>query len=284
MRSFILFILLLLFFKNAAAQATDTLTNEKVVKLLKAGFSKDVLKSKISASTTKFDVSTDGLIKLKKAGVSDDIINHMISKPTESNNSTPNQNSNQGNQVSSNLNLASGIYYKTIKPEYMEIEPSVLTGDKSDRTIQAIFGGVFNSKNSATLSGKKSSFDIFENSPVFTFVFDTASKGNLNDDNNRWFSNARSPKEFLIVKMTVNIKKNSREILVGKDNAFNSNSGIDDKFVIQFISKKLSNGVYEVVPEKPLSEGEYCIMFAQGIKRGESSKVFDFSILAKKAF
>jgi len=286
MRSFILCISILFLVTNSEAQTTDTLTNEKVIKLLKTGFSKDVIKSKISASVTNFDVSTDGLIALKKAGVPDDIVNHMISKPPELNSTTANQNKSRNNPApaSSHLSLASGIYYKTGKTEYLEIEPSILTGAKSDRAAQAIFGPIFNSKNSATLSGKKSGFEILENSPTFTFVFDTTTTNSLNNDNNRWFSNARSPKEFLLAKLTVNMKKNSREIIVGKDNAFNSNSGIDDKYVIQFTSKKLLNGVYEIVPEKPLPEGEYCIMFAQGIKTGESSKVFDFSIVAKKAF
>ena len=39
------------------SQGTDTLTNGNIIKLHKAGFSKEILKSKILSSSAKFDVS-----------------------------------------------------------------------------------------------------------------------------------------------------------------------------------------------------------------------------------
>jgi hypothetical protein len=56
----------------------DTLTNETVLKLLKAGFEPSVIIIKIKHSPVKFDVSTDGLIKLNSNGVPADVINAMI--------------------------------------------------------------------------------------------------------------------------------------------------------------------------------------------------------------
>jgi hypothetical protein len=51
-----------------------------------------------------------------------------------------------------------------------------------------------------------------------------------------------------------------------------------------FSLKKISKGVYEVQPKEPLSNGEYCFMFASGMREGEINKVFDFSIKQKKGF
>jgi hypothetical protein len=265
----------------ANAQLADTLTNEKIIKLFKAGFSNDVLKSKIAASVSKFDVSIDGLISLKKAGISDDVINRMIAKPEQFNN-TATANTNIQTNPQGRLNLESGIYYKTFKEEYLEIEPSVLSSTKSNNAAQYFISGLINSKLKVSISDKQSSFQINEYSPKFIFVFDTTQKNNLNNDNNQWFTNARSPKEFLLVRLDVT--SNSREITVGKSNAVGENMGINEKSVMRFTSKKCYNGTYEIMPELPLADGEYCIMFSQGIKKGQSTKVFDFSIKSKKAF
>jgi hypothetical protein len=214
------------------------------------------------------------MLKLKNAGVSFDVINLMLLKPAGTMENKM-QFVESGDEKKG-INLASGIYYYSPFSEYLEIEPSVLTSGKSNGAAQLFISRLINSKQKATLSGNHSSFEISEYSPKFVFVFDTTQKVNLNNDNNQWFTSARSPKEFLLVKM--NKSGNSREIVVGKANIVSSSSGIDDKFIVPFSVKKLHKGFYEIQPEKSLSKGEYCIMFSQGIKKGESSKVFDFTI------
>ena len=265
--------------------AQEVLTNAKIIELHRAGFSKEILKSKIQSSPSNFDVTIDGLMKLKKSGVPDDVINMMIAKPEQSNNITTtknttttnnNANASQTRSQIRALNLSSGIYYKNPQGQYTEIEPSGLTGTKSNNAAQIFISSLINSKLKATLSGKAASFAINESIPKIVFIFDTTQRSNLNNDNNQFFNNARSPKEFILVKMDVTT--NAREITIGKSNLVAENAGIDDKSVYHYSTQKISNGVYEIVPEKPLPEGEYCIMFSQGMKRGESTKAFDFSI------
>ena len=65
MRITVLVTIVLLAFNHVAAQ--EVLTNAKIIDLHKAGFSKEILKSKIQTSTCNFDVSVDGMMKLKKA-------------------------------------------------------------------------------------------------------------------------------------------------------------------------------------------------------------------------
>lgn len=266
---------------SSYSQKADTLTNEMVIKLYKAGFNKDVLKSKIQASITNFDMSIDGMMALKKAGIPDEIINFMLSAPANTNPAIVIQSTvTTQSATTTSLNLSSGIYYKNEAGEYLEIEPSILTSTKSNAAAQLLISSLINAKTKATLSGKQSSFEIPEAKPTLIFVFDTTNKSSLNMDNNMFFSTARSPKEFLLVELEIN--KNSREITVGKGNLVEQNFGIDDKYVVHFSTKKLSNGVYEVIPQSELKKGEYCIMFAQGIKQGQSNKVFDFSITKEK--
>jgi hypothetical protein len=60
----------------------EILTNDSVIKLLKAGFSDDVVLASINAKSGQFDTSTDGLITLKAAGASEKVISAMIAKPS----------------------------------------------------------------------------------------------------------------------------------------------------------------------------------------------------------
>jgi hypothetical protein len=54
------------------------MTNQDVIKLVKAKISEDLIIAKIRQSKTKFDVSVDGLVALKEAGVSDNLIAVMM--------------------------------------------------------------------------------------------------------------------------------------------------------------------------------------------------------------
>lgn len=284
MKSIILisFIPLLLISSILKAQTSDTLTNEKILKLYKAGFGKDILKSKIQNSPTSFDVSIEGMLSLKKTGLPDEIINDMITKSSSDIAATVSASKTASIQNTEGVNLASGIYYIQEPGKYLEIEPSILTSSKTNGAAQLFVSGLINAKVKASLSGSQSSFSVSETSPKFLFVFDTTSKGSLNDDNNQWMNTARSPKEFLLVELEQ--EKKSRDITIGKSNIVKADFGINDKLVVAFSVTKLSNGVYEVAPEKPLVATEYCFMFAQGIRQGQSNKVFDFSVQTKKGF
>lgn len=256
----------------------DTLTNESIIKLHQLGFSKDVLKSKIQSSLTKFDVSIDGLTSLKGANIPDEVISAMIEKSSVS---TTDIAENNVHIVSDKvLTLESAIYYKTPKSEYTEIEPSVLTATKTNTAAQFFVSSLINAKLKVSIGGKHSALEIKEKLPRIIFVFDSTIKRNINDDNVQWLSSARSPKEFVLVKLSVLSK--SRELTVGKENAVNAESGIDEKAIIKFKTQKLYKGIYEITPDEPLKDGEYGIMFSQGYKVGQSSKIFDFSINTEK--
>lgn len=63
-----------------AAPAGPTLTNDNVLKLVKAKLPESVIIKKIANSNCAFDTDPDALIKLKQAGVSEGVINAMVDK------------------------------------------------------------------------------------------------------------------------------------------------------------------------------------------------------------
>jgi len=60
--------------------AQQTMNNDAVIKLVKAGLSEDLIISTINSQPGAYDTTTDGLIALKKAGVSDKVVGAIVTK------------------------------------------------------------------------------------------------------------------------------------------------------------------------------------------------------------
>lgn len=60
--------------------AQQALTNDSVIKLVKAGLSDDLIVSTVNAQAGTYDTSTDGIIALKTAGVSDKVVAAIVAK------------------------------------------------------------------------------------------------------------------------------------------------------------------------------------------------------------
>ncbi len=59
-------------------QPKHVLTNEEITKMVKGGFTDDVIVALVESSDTDFDVSIDGLTALKEAGVSGKVMEAML--------------------------------------------------------------------------------------------------------------------------------------------------------------------------------------------------------------
>jgi hypothetical protein len=62
--------------------AQQSMSNDSVIKLVRAGLSDDLIISTINASPGAYDTSADGLIALKKAGASDKVVASIVTKAT----------------------------------------------------------------------------------------------------------------------------------------------------------------------------------------------------------
>jgi hypothetical protein len=75
--------LLALFLTLAPALlAQNTLTNDAVIKMTKAGLSDELIVTTVNASQSRFDTSADGLIALKTGGVTDKVVSAILLKAT----------------------------------------------------------------------------------------------------------------------------------------------------------------------------------------------------------
>jgi hypothetical protein len=269
---YVIVILFLILSVSGITQTGQSVTNQTIIDLHKAGLGKEVLLSKIQTSTCVFDLSTDALIKLKNEKVPEEVITAML---TKSSSPSPSQEQNTINGVL--IPTSSGLYYLSDK-SYIEIDPSVLTNQKAGGlgvALKLSVSGLFNSKQKASLSGPDANTQLITQSPTFLFVFDTTS-GGFNNSSTAW-STVQSPNEFFLVKLEA--QKKERELTIGKGNSVKEEIGIDNDIKVSFTSRKIKKGVYEVLPTNTLKKGEFCFMFAaSSMYGGQTHKVYDFGV------
>lgn len=79
----LLFLSLCLVAPSVPISAQEVLTNDAVVKMVRAGLPESVIVAKIRSSQTKFDVGTDALIALREAGVPDKVLEAIVMPPAQ---------------------------------------------------------------------------------------------------------------------------------------------------------------------------------------------------------
>ncbi len=259
----------------SASFAQETVNNQTIIDLQKAGMSKTIITSKINGSNCTFDISTNGLIALKKGGVPDDIISLIMDKantPPPASNDQNNNSNNNNNSQGGETSLAPGLYYfDASQNQYLEIDAAALSNNKSGGLGESALRSVsplFNAKIKESISGTEANLKVKNTKPLFVFVIDV--------DNGKSGPNVRSPNEFMLVKMKQG--KNDRELVVGKANSIGSDQGIDDKQKVQFTYSKVQRGLYEVSPNATLLVGEYCFIYITPSDQGPSYNAYDFSI------
>ncbi len=124
------------FFTFVAAQS-ETITNDEVVLMSRAGLNEELILRKIKESSAKFNTSARDLIDLKKSDVSDRIIEDMMNK--RSSNETARANSKQGysdsSELSDPLSANPTSFGNTSRKDYVRI---VLSDDEALRNAKTI--------------------------------------------------------------------------------------------------------------------------------------------------
>ncbi|MBA3693146.1 MAG: hypothetical protein H0W77_06865, partial [Acidobacteria bacterium] len=184
---FLQFFLVVAFCLGAAfiAQAQDeTMTNEEVISLTKAGLNKSLIVDKIRTSKSKFDLSTDALIKLKKAGVDDDVVAEMLrtkgGATTASSVAPVGTASGNPNDPMSPHDF--GIYMfeeKNGEKTMTQLMPNVSAQNRTGGGLTAAITpfGLGKTKTKANLPDITAKLQIKEAQPVFYFYLDTKSGG-----------------------------------------------------------------------------------------------------------
>lgn len=271
----------------SAAFAQETMTNDEVISLTKAGLASSVIVGKIRTSKSNFDLSTDSLIRLKQAGVGDDVVTAMLeAKSGKTVGSAPAPNSTGaaspgalGDPHDPMSKHNYGIYLFEEKDGVRKMTPVKANVSAQNRT-----GGMFTSsltygigkvKIKTNLPGRNADLQLQTTTPTFYFYLDITS-GGLNTASGV----PSDPKEFALVRF--NQRSDNREVTIGKANAFGAKGGLSDEYVVQFKAEDMGNGIFKVTPVAGLTKGEYGFYLVNSgnsnTSAGVGAKFFDFGV------
>lgn len=272
-----------------AKSREEVLTNETVIAMTKAGFGVPVIVAKIRSSRTDFKLSMADMVTLKQEGVPDAVVEEMLhASPGTGGSAAPSKVKTDPNDPAAAHEA--GVYVLKVsdgQQQLIQLEASVYSQAKSGGLFKsAMTYGIAKVKSKAVLAGDHAKAQFDTTRPTFYFYFEVTNSG-LSNSGNIWQGASSSPNEFVLVKTEV--KKNSRELVVGQMNAFGAQSGALDKYVQAFDYDKIAPGIYKVTPKANLSDGEYCFFYAgsaamptYGMASVGSPKVFDFGISVER--
>ncbi|PRX49861.1 hypothetical protein [Salegentibacter salegens] len=256
--SFIIF----LFIFSLPIFSQEKLDNDAVIELYSMDFGEEIIIAKINNSPGKYNTSIPALKKLKEGGIPSKVIAAMINNSIEP--------------------VKTGIFYKTPTGEVEKIEPLAFSGRRTNHLTAAMTYGIAANNSYAYLRNNSSSNKIKKLDQIFEFYFDETQRSETSNPN-YLFMDARSPRDFVLVKLFSNDRKNHRGIKTGEHGSFSgSQTGIDSEDIIEVAVSDEGNGKYRIRSMKPLKPGEYCFIYqgALPVDRNYVARtIYDFSII-----
>lgn len=294
--AWMLFLIAVLYPELAIAQ--EPLTNDTVLKMVKAGVSEEVIVGMVKSQPAKYNLTPGDVIALKSSGVPDRVVLAMQEKnvgvgvtPTVSahpSGATPAAGTvPAGNPDDPLAPHDSGVYLyakdRTGEYKLVILEQAAYQGSKTGGMFTyALTAGLKKAKMKAVIPGTHASIRTPESQPVFYFYFEDKAAGL--GKGAFGVGSVSNPNQFALVKLTVT--KSSRETIVGEIGAFGASSGTHEKSIVTFRSERLRTGLYKVVPTGPMEAGEYCFLVSQmnvgtlGAGASGAAQIFDFAVLS----
>jgi hypothetical protein len=262
---------------SAPARA-ETLTDDSVVAMVKAGLGAETIIAKIRATPNTFDLSTAQLIALKQAGVPDAVIAAML------NTSAPVGVASKAAVIDSTspdpqAPHASGIYVlesDQTPPRMQMIDATISNQTKTTGILAYAFTyGLAPMQMKTVIPNASARVHTAPGRPIFYFYFDQA---NSSLSVGGWLPGAAtSPSEFSLVRFDVT--DGHREAVLGQVAVTGVKTGVMDKARVAFNYDAVAPGVFKVTPTADMSPGEYGFVYSIGSATGVGgTKIFDFAV------
>ncbi|HEY2468018.1 MAG TPA: hypothetical protein VGI45_09250 [Terracidiphilus sp.] len=231
--------------------AQETLSNDSVIKLIKAGLAEDLIVTTINSSPGKYDTSTNALIALKKAGAGDKIVAAMIMKASGSTPASVTPTAEPANPAatsSPSVVLASGalppgvdtigVYYHDASSNTWQEVPAEVVNFKSEGALKHYASaGVLKGEKTALVGGNRSSLSLKLPASFILYVPET-----------------RAPGEYQLIRMHANA--DSREFRAANGGIVHDAGGAL-RDVVDYSTKKIAPRVYLIEMGEDYESGEY---------------------------
>jgi hypothetical protein len=243
----------------AVAGLAQTVTNDAIVKMAKAGLGEEIILSQIKASPGQYSTATDDLIALKGAGVSDKVIAAMMAKMTAGG-ATPAPAAAPAPSAPGPVTEV-GVYYKKGEA-WADLAPEVVNF-KTGGVLKSIgTAGIVKGDVNGHVNGEHSRTTV--KSPVSLLVY--------------------TPEGVAITEyqlLRLRDAKDSREFRTVTGGVMHVSGGAT-RDLVPFENKKLAPRTYEIVLPN-LGIGEYGLLPPAGgdstSSSGRIGKIYSFHIL-----
>jgi hypothetical protein len=256
--------------------AQQALTNDGVIKLVKAGLSDELIVSTINGSAGQYDTSADGIIALKTAGVSDKVVAAIVMKasapaPAAAAPAAPSA-AAAGDPDDPASPHDPGVYMMTSQ----DGKQRMLFIDRVGAGREKAHRGFVTASMKAEIPGPRASVRTSDAMPTFYMFFPPTAEIGGTDT-------ITSPTQFSL--LALEDKKDHRETSVAKVAMFGGISyGNDEKKTSLFRADRIRSGVYKVVTSLSLKPGEYAFIATTrmaGTAQGATVVIYDFGIDGK---
>jgi hypothetical protein len=249
-----IFLTLLLFISAVALCAQQSLNNDAIIKLSKAGLSPELIISTINATPGTFDTSPDGLIALKKAKVDDKVVAALLAK-TSGAAVTPA--ADQGLPAAVDT---IGTYYKDTAGNWKEV-PVETVSFKSSGTLKHVASvGIVKGERNGLINNTQSHLAIKTPAEFILYL-----------------PEGRSPNEYELLRLRIN--GTAREFRAPAPAAAKQPSNaIHD--TVDFTSRKIAPRAYAITLDSGIGKGEYGFLppLESNEKNPTSGKIYSFTI------
>ena len=132
----------------APANAPKAMTNEAVIRMVKAGLSEDLIVQTIGTQPGKYDTDADSLVSMKQAGASDRVIAAMVNKSRI-------RLTGVDPIVLSDVNEI-GVYYKDRNGKWQPIEPEIVHIKSGGFLKSTVTNGIIKQDKNGHVNGRES--------------------------------------------------------------------------------------------------------------------------------
>ena len=254
--------------------AQETMNNDAVIKLLKAGLSQDLIVTTINSSPGQYDTSANALIALKKAGAGDKIVAAVILKSSGSATTQPAApKAGSANTAPNGVVLAPGalpdgvdsvgVYYLDSTGSHWQEVPAEVVNFKSEGALKHYASaGVLKGEKTAMVGGNRSPLSLKSPASLILYV-----------------PEGRAPGEYQLIHLHVNA--DSREFRAANGGIVHDEGGAL-RDVVDYTSKKIAPRVYLIELGDDYDRGEYGFLPPSDAELGgtipTATKIYSFSL------
>ena len=253
--------------------AQESMTNDSVIKLIKAGLSEDLIVTTINSSPGQYDTSANALISLKKAGAGDKVLSAMILKASGSASAPP---ASAGSATASSpaVVLAPGalpdgvdtigVYYLDSTGSHWQEVPAEVVNFKSEGALKHLASaGLVKGEMSGLVGGNRSPLTLKLPAKFILYI-----------------PEGRAPGEYQLIHLHENA--DSREFRAANGGLVHDAGGAL-RDVMDYTPKKIAPRVYLIEMSEDYEKGEYGFLPPSDLPLGNSiptaTKLYSFSLI-----